>query len=82
MQEGGAPREETQCGQPALRGMPLLKVLLSSCSWSDQPLEFATLLADLEGGSGYCCRQHRHSQAQRADVSDGLDDVQTPGDSR
>lgn len=56
--------------------------LLSSSSWSDQSLEFATLLADLEDSASYSRWQHCDSQAQRADVSDRVDDVQTPGESR
>lgn len=56
--------------------------LLSSVSWSDQSLEFAPLLADLEDSSGDRCRQYCDSQAQRDDFGDRVDDVQTPGQSR
>lgn len=70
-------------GLSTLRGLPLVSVFLfSSCSRSDQPLEFASLLADLEGGAGHRCWQYCDSQAQRADFSDRMDDVQTPGESR
>eukprot|EP00069_Balaena_mysticetus_P019523 bmy_12342T0 len=51
-------------------------------SWSDQSLESAPLLADLEDGSSDRCWQHCDSQAQRADFCDRVDDVQTPGESR
>lgn len=70
-------------GRSTLRSLPLVAVFLfSSYSRSDQPLEFATLLADLEGGAGHCCWQYCDSQAQRADFGDCVDDVQTPGESR
>lgn len=57
-------------------------LLLSSVSWSDLSLEFATLLADLEDCARDCCWQRCDSQAQRADFSDCMDGVQTPGESR
>ena len=60
----------------------LAMLLLSSVSWSDQSLESAPLLADLEDGSSDRCWQHCDSQAQRADFCDRVDDVQTPGESR
>lgn len=57
-------RKENPVGPVCFEGHVILALLLLSVSWSDQSLEFATLLADLENRSGNCCGQHRDRQAQ------------------
>lgn len=77
MQREGEPH-----GAVCPEGHVIVATASAPVSWSDQSLEFATLLADLEDRSGHCCWQHCDRQAQRADFSDCMDDVQTPGESR
>lgn len=50
--------------------------LIPNRSWSDQPLEFPSVPADLEDRPCPRRGQHGGGQAQRDDLRHGLDDVQ------